>query len=274
MSKNPFTNQKEAVPPDLNKAPLTKDSRSSKRFKKYEDGSTLVDVFQLDPIIEGKRHVLHDIVTNKPANKTIIYGDGPMMFTEHLIKNLLMDEYGRSNLTYNGFNILELSEYTNLNHVFRWINKNVGHYKYFNLFMKDPLDVNSNVIQNIVRENDINLIIHNLNWDIFQGEHIEKLTPGYISALKGATEHLNIPIVGVLESYKMSDELYEFADVLVKIDHRIEEDQRLHVLSEKPEEPLFDPCFLYEDGSFVYEKDSLNSEIMNTLGKRVIHPEE
>ena len=145
--------------------------------------------------------------------------------------------------------------------------------QYFNLFMNSPLDVDSNVIQSIVKDNDIDLIIHNLNWDITQSEDIVKLTPDYINALEGAIEHSNIPIVGVLESYNMSYGLSQFADVIVKMYDRIQEYGRFLVICEKPEK-LFDPFFLYEDGSFVYEKDSLNSDIMNSIGKEIIHPEE
>ena len=78
----------------------------------------------------------------------------------------------------------------------------------------------------------------------------------------------------MLESYEMSYELYKFADVLVKVDYRNEEDGRLLVVCEKPEKPLFNEFYVYEDGTFVYRCDSLNSEIMESLGKRVIRPEE
>ena len=263
MSKKLFPIPIEAINPS-----------SLKGFEKFDDGSILLDVFQLDTLEKGKRQALHDIVTYKPANRIIIYGRDPMTFIEHLVNELLMDEYGSSKLTYNGFNILELHCGRNVDQLSRWVDTKGEHYQYYMLLMKNTSYVNSKVIKNIVRDNDIDLIIHNPSWDIEAGDDIERLTPDYINALESAVEHCNIPIVGVIESIEVPDELYEFADVIIDTHRPIEEGPKLYVLCEKPKKSIFDPFFLYEDGSFVYEKDLQNSDIMNSIDKSVVHPEE
>ena len=268
---NPFSNQQD----NLEIAPLNTYQDDLAGIVGYRDGSVLIDASQRHTAKPSKRQVFNEIISHKPRyNKTVILDDTYRTFTNMFVKELLQDEYLGDTVIRTGMNILEVEQGSNFRFHVGDLPDKVGDHKFFRLLVKDIFNCNNiQPMHDVICDEDIDLVLSYITEDIMPhsdnswiSEHLEFLE----ECIGGG----DIPIVAVLGYLGIDREQAETVKVIMSTVFDREEEDRMLVSCTKPEKPIFEPFYLYLDGTFVYRCDSLNSEIMDSLGKRVIHPEE
>ena len=240
-----------------------------------EDGSILIGTPELDKLLRGKRQTIVNILKSNPVgNITIFYGYGAESGGDLFVKEMLTDDYVGSSVIDYGMNVLEVGNDYGLRSKIIEMQSIKGDHNYYKLF-NNTKKFNADVIRDILFQYAVGLVVYHLNFH----ERFEPLSAmigiEYIEILESLSfDDYIIPLLAVIETAQLSDNLIESAGVAVYIDYRGAEDGRFLFICEKPGEHLFEPFYLYEDGTFVYKSDSLDHEIMDALGKKVIHPEE
>ena len=256
-------------------APLKEIPKMARGFEICEDGSILVGTPQMDIISRSKRQMFVDLLSYKHDNKVILYGEGSEIVGKLFIDEFLNDECVNGIVIDYGSNILELGREYSLRYQISKMKNTVSDYDHYKLFNPDKLTGSKNVIDRIVTESRIGIITCFFHLDQLDCEEITKSeTLEYLKILEACDVNgYNIPVVCFVEAFEVIDELSDYADIVVNVDDKYEEDRRIECNCEKPNIELFEPFYLYQDGTFVTKSDSLKPEIMDELGKRVIHPE-
>ena len=268
---NLFNNQAD----NLEKAPLNPYQNELEGIVGYEDGSVLIDASQRHIGKPSKRQVFNQILSHSARyNKTVILDDTDRAFTNVFVKELLQDEYVGDRNIRTVMNILEVEQGSNFRFHVGDLPDEVGDHKFFRLLVKDMFNVNNiQPMHDIICNEDIDLVLSYISDDIMPhsdngwiSEHLD-----FLEECIGGSD---IPIVAVLGYLGIGREQSESVKVIMSTVFDREEEDRIVVSCEKPSTPIFDPFYLYLDGTFVYEKDATNPEIMNSIGKEIIHPEE
>ena len=268
---HPFNNQAD----NLESAPLNTCQDELGGIVGYGDGSVLIDASQINSERPSKRQVFSEIISHKSRyNKTVILDDTDKTFTNIFMKELLQDECLGDTVIRTGMNILEVEQGSNFRFHVADLPDKVGDHKFFRLLVKDLFNVNNiQPMHDIIRDKNIGMVLSYINEDIMPhsdnrwiSEHLE-----FLEECVGDGE---VPIVAVLGSLGIDREQAESVKVIMSTTFDREDHNRILVYCTKPEKPIFEPFYLYLDGTFVYVSDSLNSEIMDSLGKRIVHPEE
>jgi len=259
---------------NLENAPLNPYQNELGGIVGYEDGSVLIDASQINSKRPSKRQVFNRIFAHKLRyNKTVILDDTGKTFTNIFVKELLQDEYLGGTVIRTEMNILEVEQGSNFRSHIRGLPPISGDKQFYKLLVKDIFDYNIHPMRDIIRDKNINLLFSYIDQEILPNgenrwvfEHLE-----FLEECVGDGE---VPIVAVLECSWLQKEESEAVNVIIAAVFDREEEDRMVVTASRPSTALFEPFYLYADGTFVYKSDCHNSEIMNTLGKRIIHPEE
>jgi hypothetical protein len=274
--RSPFTDEITSDPVTVKAVPPLKPSQNvPEGMILNEDGSILIGTPELDKLTRGKRQIMVNIIKSNPVgNITIFYGSGAENGGDLFVKEMLTDDYVGSSVIDYGMNVLEIGNDYGLRSKIIQMETMKRDHNYYKLF-NNTTKFNANIIRDILFEYAVGLIVYRLNFN----ERFEPLSATigmeYIEILETCSfEDYIIPMLAVIEAAQLSDGLVDLADVVVYVDFLDAEDGRFLFICEKPGEHLFEPFYLYQDGTFVYKSDSLDPEVMDALGKKVIHPEE
>ena len=272
-NKSPFYNGNKTKPQDM-VAPLKQCQNVPEGMILNEDDSILIGTPELDKLLRGKRQTYLNILKYSRDNKIILYGDGAEIAGDLFVKEMLTDDCVGSTVIDKGVNVLEVGNDYGLRSKIVDMQTIKGDHNYYKLFNNNTTQFNAKLIRDIVLVYEIGMVVCFLNLHETFTEPLETLEPQYIEAIQSCSvADYSVPLFVVIEAVGLSDSLYDFADVAVCVDYRGAEDGRLFFDCDKPGERLFEPFYLYQDGVFVYADDAFNPEVMDVLGKRIVHPE-
>ena len=274
--KDPMKDQSTKKSESEVSTPLKETAKMTHGFEICEDGSILVGTPQINNISRSKRQTFVDLLSYKHDSKVIFYGEGSEIVGDLFIDEFLNDECVNRIILDHGSSILELGREYSLRFQISKMKNKVAEYDHFKLFNPKKLSGSKNSIYRIVKESRIGIITCFFHLDQLDSEPISKTEAiEYLEILEACdVDDYNIPVVSFIEAFDLTDKLIGYADIVIFVDVKYEEDRRIEVTPIKPNSRIFEPFYLYQDGTFVKKSDSLNSEIMDKLGKRVIHPEE